>query len=186
MMPIHLQQKPLHSEAMPDPTFVVIGRLAAPYGVKGWQHVDAFTDPLENILQYKTWYIGTPGDWKAYALQAGRLHTKRVVAHLAGIDSPETAALLTRKLIAVPRDEMPKLAPDQYYWADLEGMTVALADRTVVGQIDHLYDNAGTDVMVVVAEDAKNIHIPFIIDDTVICVNMDAKTVIIDWDIKRS
>jgi len=40
---------------------VVLGRLRAPWGVKGWIKVESYTDPPEGILGYREWSVATPG-----------------------------------------------------------------------------------------------------------------------------
>ena len=34
-------------------TFVVVGRISRPYGVRGWNHLTSFTDPQDNLASYK-------------------------------------------------------------------------------------------------------------------------------------
>ncbi len=36
---------------------VVVGRLLAPYGLKGWMKVYSFTEPMENLLDYRHCHI---------------------------------------------------------------------------------------------------------------------------------
>lgn len=168
-----------------DPTFIVIGRLGASYGLEGWHHVSTYTQPNKRILQYPVWYIAKNDDWKSYALLAGRVHGKSVVAHLEGVNTPEMANLLTQSWIAVERSALPVLPEGEYYWVDLEGLTVQTGTGTVLGCIDHLYDNAGTDVMVIRDKDHKECQIPFILNDTVVSVNLTEKIVVVDWVIAK-
>ncbi len=34
-----------------------LGRIGAPFGVKGWLHVDSYTDPPEALLEYREWAL---------------------------------------------------------------------------------------------------------------------------------
>ena len=36
---------------------VIVGRIGAAYGVRGWVHVSSFTEPPENLLSYSPWLI---------------------------------------------------------------------------------------------------------------------------------
>ena len=49
----------------PEDDLLVMGRIAAPYGVKGWVHIAAFTEQPENLLNYLPWYINRQGNWQA-------------------------------------------------------------------------------------------------------------------------
>jgi len=34
-----------------------LGRIGSPYGIKGWVHVQSFTDPPERLLKYRAWTL---------------------------------------------------------------------------------------------------------------------------------
>ena len=34
-----------------------LGRIGSPYGIKGWVHVQSFTDPPERLLKYRVWTL---------------------------------------------------------------------------------------------------------------------------------
>lgn len=167
----------------PSQSFVIIGKIGAPYGVQGWHHVQSFTDPLENILKYKTWYLRQKHQWLPYQVLAGRQHAGSIVAHLEGITDRDVAAGLTLCDIGISRTEFKPLPHDEFYWADLEGATVKTVKGEIVGLLAYLYDNAGTDVMVVQSEGEPDRHIPFVMDDTVVSVSLDQHEVIVDWEL---
>lgn len=162
-------------------SLVVIGQLGGSYGVRGWHHVTSFAQPQDNLLAYKLWYVQQNGQWQSFELLEGRRHGKSLVAHLKGVDSPEEAAKMSQCKIAVLRDEFAPLSSDEFYWVDLEGLGVQTVDGNQLGVIEYLYENAGTDVMVVKTAD-KDLHIPFMMNDTVISVDLETKIVIVDWD----
>lgn len=163
--------------------FVVIGQIGAPYGVKGWQHIRSFSKPIENIFQYKTWYLRQKQAWLPYQVATGRRHGEGLVVHLEGIDDRDIAASLTLCDIAIPRSELKPLPQDEYYWTDLEGLSVKTLAGKLLGRIAYLYDNAGTDIMVIQSEGELEKHIPFVIQDTVHAVDLENKEVIVDWDL---
>lgn len=160
---------------------VVVGRLGASYGVQGWHHIISFTRPPSNILRYTQWYVQQKGQWVLMEQIAGRPHGDGIVAHLKGVETPEHAAQLTNSLIAVAREELATLAPDEFYWADLENLPVQTVQGKILGCIAYLYENAGLDVMVV-KNKSQEYHIPFIWNETVLAVDLAAKKVTIDWD----
>lgn len=161
---------------------VVIGRLGAPYGVKGWQHVQSFTHPIENILAYPHWYVQQKTQWVRFEVVAGRLHGEGVVAQLHHIDDRDKAALLVNCEVAIEREQLPELPVDEFYWKDLEGCRVLNTHGETLGVVRYLYENTGIDIMVVVNEE-KEQHIPFILQDTVMSVDLAAKQIIVAWDI---
>ena len=36
---------------------VVVGAVGRPYGVRGWVHVQSYTDPPTNLLDYRPWIV---------------------------------------------------------------------------------------------------------------------------------
>jgi 16S rRNA processing protein RimM len=160
---------------------VSVGKLGAPYGIQGWQHIHSYTDPVANILDYQRWYVQLKNEWVPMPLKGGRKHGSGLVAHLEGVDNPETAALYTNLLIGVAREDFPALPDNEFYWSDLEGLAVESTKGEDFGHIVTLYKNAQTDVMVVKHQDRER-HIPFMWQDTVVSVDCQAKRMIVDWD----
>lgn len=160
---------------------VIIGQIGAPFGIKGWNHVQSFTRPIEGLLTYRPWYVKNKEGWVVMECEKGERQDNRVVVKVKGVDDRDKAALLTQCKIAVKRSQMAELPEDTFYWSDLQGMSVELESGKSIGKIRHLYDNAGTDIMLIENE-GKEYHIPFIMHDTVIKVDVDSRRVIIDWD----
>ena len=43
---------------------VPMGRVTAPFGVKGWIKIYALTAPATNLCDYPVWWLGREGDWR--------------------------------------------------------------------------------------------------------------------------
>jgi hypothetical protein len=59
-----------------DRSWIVIGRFGRPQGLKGFIRVISFTEPQQNIVSYKSWYIKLDGDWKSLLLNQANLLDK--------------------------------------------------------------------------------------------------------------
>ncbi len=160
---------------------VFLGRLGAPFGLDGLVKVYSFTEPKENILRYATWALLKQNNWFEIAVEHGRVHGDCLVVKLQGIDDRDKAATLCHCKIAISREALAPLAEDVFYWADLQNLNVQTLDGDPLGIVDYLYENAGTDVLVV-KSDKKERHIPFLMHQTVIKVDLEAKQIIVDWD----
>lgn len=169
---------------------VVLGRTSGVYGVKGWLKVWSFTDPAEAILDYPQWYLGTSSGWKSCRIDAGRSHGKGLIVHLPGCDDRDMAQRFAQAEIAVPRSELPDPGPDEYYWAELEGMHVyvrrADGNRALIGTVDHLLETGANDVLVVRgctgSIDARERLIPWVPGDVVVTVDRVRREMLVDWD----
>ena len=159
---------------------VIIGRVAGVYGVRGWIKVLSATEPPEAILDYPSWQVGSGSQWRSMVLTAGRRYGKGILAHLASCDDRDVARTLVGAEIAVPRNEMPDPGPDQFYWADLEGLTVRTASGIELGTVDHLIETGANDVLVVRGERER--LIPYVWGQVVTGVDLEQGVMTVDWD----
>lgn len=162
-----------------DEKFIVIGRFGAPFGVKGWMKIQSFTDPEDNMLQYQPWYADFKEGFTEVKIIDSRKHHKGTVAHIEGCDTKEDTARYGNISIAVARNVFPELTGDEYYWADLEGLTVYTVAGDELGKIDHVMPTGANDVLVIKGQ--KDILIPYIKNEVVKNIDLDNKTMIVDW-----
>lgn len=160
---------------------VVMGRIGAPYGLKGWAHVQSYAEPASNILSYKTWYLKIKKHWQPIKVLEARAHGKNFVAALDGYQSIEKVDLLKRAEIGVPRSELPDLAPEKYYWADLIGMTVVTEEGVILGQLERIFETGANDVLVVKGSTREHL-IPYVLDDYVLSVDLKTRIIRVSWD----
>src|SRR5579862_5726508 len=94
--------------------YITIGKIGSTYGVHGWLKIHAYTEYSSDIFNYMPWYLSAPNNqWDAIEVEDGRTHGNTLIAKLKGYDAPETARLLTGKMIAIARSQLPKLKEDR-------------------------------------------------------------------------
>lgn len=155
-----------------------MGRIAAPYAVRGWVKVHTYTEHLDSLLDYPIWHLGKQGKWSAHSVLETKLHGQHLLAHLEGIEDRNASEAVTGAAIAVPRDERPEADEDEYYWDDLIGMQVVNLAGEVLGQLDGLLETGAHDVMKIAGERER--LIPFtspIVQD----VNLEQGRIVVDW-----
>jgi 16S rRNA processing protein RimM len=159
---------------------IVVGKIGAPYGIKGWLKITSFTQPLMNILDYDPWYLQQGQTWKPVTIEAGHQHGKGIIVKFADFDTPEKARILTGTTIAVMREQLPALTQREYYWADLEGLTVINYTGEVLGKIIYLMETGSNDVLVVKGD--KELAIPYLLDEVIINIDLAKKEMHVHWD----
>lgn len=159
--------------------FVTLGRISGLYGVKGWVKVYSHTSPLGNILKYPKWYLKVADGWQEFQLETGKPHGKGIIAKLATIYDRDIAATLIDTDIAIPRDQLPELGNNEFYWTDLEGIKVITIEGVELGKLDYLFETGANDVIVVMGERQR--LLPYI-DQVVKRVDLDAGIMEVDWD----
>jgi 16S rRNA processing protein RimM len=158
---------------------VVLGQVGGAFGVQGWVRIQSYTDPPDNILKFGRWQLGRAGQWREVEIEDGKLTAKGVLAKLVGVETPEDARLATGSEIAVTRDELPKPAPGEYYWSDLEGLAAFGQNDQPLGRIEEFRATpAGT---VVVIRGERQHWVPFV-KERIVSVDLDARRVVFDWD----
>ena len=172
--------------------WLTLGKITGVFGVKGWLKVYSFTDPIENILNYSSWRIEKNGATQDVEIDTGRRHKEGVVVHIVGFDDREQALLLRHSQIQVPASELPVLTNDEFYWHQLQGLSVYQIDEQgnpaeELGSVDHLLETGANDVLVVKAPGGDStgdaeILIPYLQEDVIKKVDLSSGRILVDWD----
>lgn len=164
---------------------LVIGRINGVYGIKGWVRIHSFTEPAENLFGYRNWKIRRRDGWEAISIDSGKRQGKGLIAHIEGVDDRTAAEALKGNDIAVPLAELPELEGEEYYWHQLQGLSV-VGNGELLGQVDHLLETGANDVLVVLpcegSRDKRERLIPWLRPDVVKAVDLQQQTIDVDWD----
>jgi 16S rRNA processing protein RimM len=164
-----------------DMAYITVGKIGSPYGVKGWLNIRTYTEFGASILEYHPWYSSSENhDWKVIDVESSRIHGNGVIAKIADINTPEEARLLTGKMIAITRSQLPLLKKNEFYWSDLEGLTVINKNGDVLGKVIYLIATGSNDVLVVKGD--KEHAIPYLLGNVVLSVDLDKQEIHVDWD----
>jgi len=160
--------------------YVVVAKIGAPYGVRGWVKVFSFTEQTDALLDYDPWYFNKAGEWPIAPVIEAKTHGKGLVAKFKGCEDRDAAALLNGTEIAIRRDQLPPTAENEYYWSDLQGLEVLTTEGVSLGKVDHLLETGANDVLVVKGDRER--LIPYVTGPIVKNVDLDAGTLQVDWD----
>ena len=130
---------------------VEMGRISAPFGIKGWIRVQTYTRAVSNLTNYPRWWLGGVGDggWREVEIEQSQAQGADVVAKLAGCNDRDVAAGLKGQQVAIPRDAFPPAALGEYYWSDLMGLRVKNTEGLDFGVVTSMMETGANDVMVV-------------------------------------
>lgn len=178
---------------MSDGDMLVAGKITGSYGIKGWVRVHSYTDPQENFLALGQWHVQRRGEPQPLAIDDGKAHGKGLVVHVEGVDDRTAAESLRGLQVLVPRDVLPPLDDGDYYWRDLEGLSVwcrdsdgqSDGDRVLLGEVDYLIETGANDVLVVRAcqgsIDTRERLIPYLPGQVVTRVDLAQRRIEVDW-----
>lgn len=159
-----------------------MARVTAAYGIKGWLKVYSYAEPPEALLDFPVWKIGVENDWHEHRLLGAHdsVGSPLLTVQLEGVVDREQAAALRGYDIAVEREALADLPEDEYYWADLIGLTVVDIEGRELGVIAKLIETGANDVLVVQGEQER--LIPYIRPEVVRRVDLADGKLLVDWD----
>jgi 16S rRNA processing protein RimM len=160
-----------------------MGRIAAPYGVKGWVKVLPLTSEPETLLAHNKWWIRRrlgKQDWVEHTLEAGRQHGATLLAQLSGLADREAAAALNGADIGIPRSALPAAAEGEIYWSDLTGLDVVNREGLILGKVVGVQDFGAHPILRVADTAGAERLIPFV-DAYVDHVDVGQRRIDVDW-----
>jgi 16S rRNA processing protein RimM len=166
--------------------WIELGRIRRPFGVRGWLHVESFTDPLETLLEYRQWRLRSASGARAVRVLAeGRAQGRELVVRLEGIDDRQAAQELVGSVIEVARDELPPTKAREYYRADLLGLPVSNREGVELGVLAHFVEAANGATMVIKHAASAEYWVPAT-SEYLWHVDLAAGRIIVDWPIDEA
>jgi 16S rRNA processing protein RimM len=157
---------------------VVMGRISAPYAVRGWVKIQPHTEYIDSMLDYQRWWVGREGAWTEFRLLDGKAHGQYLLAHLQGADDRDAAEALMGMDIAVSRADLPEAEEGEYYWDELVGLEVVNSEGVLLGPVTGLLQTGAHDVLQVGGERER--LIPFV-EAYIRKVDMETGCILVEW-----
>lgn len=160
-----------------------MGRIAGPYGIRGFARVQVYTEAIDGLLDFGEWLIGRQGRWEMRRVADAGVHGEGLVVRFEGIDTPESARALRGSDVAIRRGDLPPAEAGEVYWFDLVGCSVVNREGIDLGRVVSLMETGANDVLVVVAGDAEQRVerlIPYVAQ-VVESVDVAGRTLRVDW-----
>ena len=155
-----------------------MGRIAAPFGIKGWIKVQPFSEDPGALMDFQSWRVGRGEQQTLFTVEAVQEHGNVLVAKLDGVDDRDTAYALRGQEVSVARSELPSPDENEYYWSDLIGLTAVNREGVILGQVDSLLESGAHDVLVI---KGKREHLIPFVAAIVGKVDLEGATIEVDW-----
>ncbi|MGN2392921.1 ribosome maturation factor RimM [Pelomicrobium sp. G1] len=159
-------------------SWVVLGLISAPYGVRGWVRVKSYTQDPEGLAQYATWWVEAQGQWRPVRIEEYRLHGRGSIAKLEGCADRTSAETYAGCRVAVPRSALPEPGDGEFYWIDLIGLRVENLEGVQLGEVSAILETGAHPVLQVAAERERLIPL---VDPIVRDVDLERRVVRVDW-----
>ncbi|MDE0645727.1 MAG: ribosome maturation factor RimM [Gammaproteobacteria bacterium] len=164
-------------------TFVVVGRISRPYGVRGWNHLTSFTDPQDNLASYKPLALNSgkseTSTWQICQELEFRQTNRGLLVCINASNTREDASRYVNQLIGTQRSCLPAIADNEHYWVDMIGTRVYDTSGNSIGIIDHVSTNGAHEILHIRRDD-KEIYVPFVSE--YVSKVVPGESLILDWD----
>ena len=143
--------------------FLRVGVIASTHGVKGEVKVYPTTDNLERFKSLKQVILVTQRQEEIHLTVSGVKFFKQfVILKFKGIDNINDIEKYKTKSLYVTRANAVRLRKDEYFIADLQGLTVINEEEQVIGTLRDVMETGANDVYIVDLTDGREVLIPAI------------------------
>lgn len=157
---------------------VIVGALGGAFGVQGEVRLKSYCADPAAIADYTPLYA-EDGRSFAQIILTGQLKNG-FTARIDGVVTKEDADALRNVNLYAERAVMPSLPDDEYYYADLIGLTVVDTGGTTLGMVKNVMDHGAGDLLeITVPGTSETILLPFT-QAAVPTVDMTARRIVAD------
>lgn len=160
--------------------YVVMGKVVGSFGINGWLKIKSFSEKIEVLGKYENWYFSQDEkNWSEKKIEQFKINLNKISVKIYGINDRTVADGYKGYLIGIPRQSLPELANNEFYWNDLIGFEVVTLSDVLLGKLETFIETGANDVMVV--EGDKQRLLPYT-PPVVKKVDVKQQQIIVDWD----
>jgi 16S rRNA processing protein RimM len=124
---------------------ICVAQIGGPHGIRGEVKLRSFTTDPMAVSRYGP--LESEDGSACFALEALRPAKGHLIARLRGVKDRSAAERLTNLKLFVPRARLPMPAAEEFYHADLIGLSVVTAGGTRFGTVVAVHDFGAGDIL---------------------------------------
>ena len=144
--------------------FFKVGVITSPHGIRGEVKVFPTTDDPARFKKLKEVFLDTGKERIVLHIAQVKLFKQFVILKFREYDSINEVENFRKKELWISRSQAVPLQKDEYFIADLIGISVELEDGRMLGVLKDVIQTGANDVYVVECTDGREIMIPAIKD----------------------
>ena len=149
-----------------------VGVISSTHGLKGEVKVFPTTDDVKRFRQLKEVLLDAGDEKPVLQIEQVKFFKQFVILKFKGIDDIEDVQKYKGKSLLVTRENAVKLKKDEYFIADLIGVSVISDDNSLRGILKDVIQTGANDVYVIDLEDGRQLLLPAI-KECVLMVDLD-------------
>jgi 16S rRNA processing protein RimM len=139
---------------------ICIGAIAGAFGVSGEVRLKSFCSEPTDIAAYGD--LRTEDGSRQFHITLTRPVAGGLGARIAGITTKEAADALRGTSLFVPRERLPALPDDEFYHADLIGLSAHDTGGALLGKVTAIHNHGAGDIIEISPVDHKSaLLLPF-------------------------
>ncbi len=124
---------------------IAVGRVAGAFGVRGELRITAFTEEPLALARYRE--LKRQDGSAGLTVLSARDTKGGIVCRCAGVETKEQADALRGLRLFIPREALPAPDEDEFYLADLIGLSVHTPEGETLGAIKSVQDFGAGDIL---------------------------------------
>ena len=154
--------------------FITIGKILAPWGIRGKLKVEVVTDFPQRFALYSQIYIKR----QPMTIDSTEWHKRKAIIKLNSVDSIEQAQRLKGQPVEIHHSQLKSLPEGQYYHFQLIGLEVWTTQGELLGNITEILAAASNDNYVISSAKGE-ILIPAV-EDVIKSIDLDKRRLVIE------
>lgn len=143
--------------------FLTLGRIIGPFGLKGELRFRPYNFSSDTIFSLDSIILrDASGKECILELRSARRWKGIVILGIGDINTREEAERYKGNEVWIPRESLPPLKGDEYYWYDLIGMEVYGPGNEMIGMVERIISRPENDILVLRDQEGGECLIPLI------------------------
>lgn len=143
-------------------TKLQVGVISSTHGVRGEVKVFPTTDDVKRFKRLKEVILGTGREELTLEIEGVKFFKQFVILKFKGFDNINDIEKYKGKSLYVTRANAVRLRKDEYFIADLQGLTVVDEEEHVLGTLRDVMETGANDVYIIDLTDGREVLIPAI------------------------
>lgn len=142
--------------------YLQVGVITSTHGIKGEVKVFPTTDDPARFKKLKKVELDTGKERIPLEISGVKFFKQFVIVKFKGIDNINDVEKYRKMPLLVSREDAVELEDDEYFMADIIGMTVCTEDGAVFGELADVMETGANDVYVIKSEKHGEVLVPAI------------------------
>ncbi|MCM1126022.1 MAG: ribosome maturation factor RimM [Lachnospiraceae bacterium] len=139
-----------------------VGIISSTHGIRGEVKVFPTTDDPQRFKKLKDVLLDNEKEKRNLKIQSVKFFKQFVILKFEGIDDINDVEKYKGSSLYVTRDQAVKLDKDEYFIADLIGLTVIAKEENLKGTLKDVIETGANDVYVIELSDGRELLLPAI------------------------